>query len=237
LHCNFFALPRFNASEGAILRPLKETLVEKEAKEDDGGNTVVAAPAKKLGVGTRASVAGAVKSEESGSTSGSLRDQVEASFSLSKDLAGPDFFLLDLAEKLENSVEQQGEGLGSRALVELRDRLAEKALNSRWPNSKDEASVGKETLAEEGATSEAEAPFAEVKVTEEVEAGPTVAEEDQIAQEKFELPLVESEPIVEAHGLESEASIIAEKSLPTEEAIQVQQPGAPMVEEKETELH
>jgi hypothetical protein len=48
--------------------------VEKEAKEDDGGNTVVAAPAKKLGVGTRASVAGAVKSEESGSTSGSLRD-------------------------------------------------------------------------------------------------------------------------------------------------------------------
>jgi hypothetical protein len=121
------------------LRPLKETLVEKEAKEDDGGNTVVAAPAKKLGVGTRASVAGAVKSEESGSTSGSLRDQVEASFSLSKDLAGPDFFLLDLAEKLENSVEQQGEGLGSRALAELRDRLAEKALNSRWPNSKDKA--------------------------------------------------------------------------------------------------
>lgn len=90
-------------------------------------------------MGTRASVAGAVKSEESGSTSGSLRDQAEASFSLSKDLAGPDFFLLDLAEKLENSVEQQGEGLGSRALAELRDRSAEKALNSRWPNSKDEA--------------------------------------------------------------------------------------------------
>jgi hypothetical protein len=101
----------------------------------------------------------------------------------------------------------------------------------------DEASVGKETLAEEGAASEAEAPFAEVKVTEEVEVGPTAAEEDQIAQEKFELPLVESEPIAEAHGLESEASVIAEKSLPTEEAIQVQQPRAPMVEEKETELH
>ena len=88
----------------------------------------------------RASVAGAVKSEESGSTSGSLRDQAEASFSLSKDLAGPDFFLLDLAEKLENSVvAEEGDTLGNRALAELRDRSAEKALNSRWPSNKDEA--------------------------------------------------------------------------------------------------
>lgn len=95
----------------------------------------------KLGVGTRASFAEAVKAEESGSISGSLRDQAEASFSLSKDPAGPDFFLLDLAEKLENSVnaEEQGDTLGSRALAELRDRSAEKALNSRWPSNKDEA--------------------------------------------------------------------------------------------------
>jgi hypothetical protein len=56
-------------------------------------------------------------------------------------------------------------------------------------------------------------------VTKEAEAGPIASEEDQIAQEKFELPLVESEPIAEAHGLESEASVIAEKSLPAEEAI------------------
>jgi hypothetical protein len=112
-----------------------------------------------------------------------------------------------------------------------------RGLLGGFQNIQGKASVGKEILAEEGATSEAEAPFAEVKVTEEVEVGPTAAEEDQIAQEKFELPLVESEPIAEAHGLESEASVIAEKSLPTEEAIQVQQPRAPMVEEKETELH
>lgn len=95
-----------------------------------------------LGVGTRASFAEAVKAEESGSISGgSLRDQAEASFSLSKDPSGPDFFLLDLAEKLENCVspEQQGDTLGSRALAELRDRSAEKALNSRWPTNKDEA--------------------------------------------------------------------------------------------------
>jgi heat shock protein 1/8 len=54
-------------------------------------------------------------------------------------------------------------------------------FEDKTPGVEDEASAGKETLAEEGATSEAEAPFAEVKVTEEVEAGPTSAEEDQIA--------------------------------------------------------
>ena len=74
-----------------------------------------------------------------------------------------------------------------------------------------------ETLAEEGATSEAEAPFAEVRVTKEVEAGSiaskALAEEDQIVQEKLELPLVESESIAEAHG---KALVIAEKSLPAE---------------------
>lgn len=94
-----------------------------------------------LGVGTRATIAEAVKSEASGAVSGSLRDQAEASFSLSKDPGGPDFFLLDLAEKLENSVpsEEQGDSLGARALAELRYKSAEQALNLRWPTNKDEA--------------------------------------------------------------------------------------------------
>jgi hypothetical protein len=91
-------------------------------------------------------------------------------------------------------------------------------------------------LAEEGATSEAEAPFAEVKVTKEAKARPipyeVLVEEDQIVQEKLELPLVKLEPIAEAHGLESEAPVIAKKSLLVEKAIQIQQRGTLVVEEK-----
>lgn len=58
-----------------------------------------------------------------------------------KNLGGPEFFVLDLAEKLDNSVpaERQTESLGSSALAELRDKSAEKALNMRWPINKDEA--------------------------------------------------------------------------------------------------
>lgn len=97
--------------------------------------------AARLDVGARASFAGVVKSGESGSVSESLRDQAEASFSLPKNLGGPEFFVLDLAEKLDNSVpaERQTESLGSSALAELRDKSAEKALNMRWPINKDEA--------------------------------------------------------------------------------------------------
>jgi hypothetical protein len=124
--------------------------------------------------------------------------------------------------------------------------VVEKGEESETPvvdvkDIKEPVAALQETLSEEGATSEAEAPFAEVKVTKEAEAGPTasevLAEEDQIVQEKFELPLVESEPIAEAHGLEPEAPVIAEKSLPAEEAVQVQQPEAPVVEEKEADTH
>ena len=95
-----------------------------------------------------------------------------------------------------------------------------------------------ETLAEEGATSKAAAPFLQVKVTKEAVAGPTASKvlaEDQIVQEKFELPLVKSNPIPEARGLEPKAPVIAEKSLPAEDAIQFQQLEAPVVEEKEAD--
>jgi hypothetical protein len=87
--------------------------------------------------------------------------------------------------------------------------------------------------------SEALAALKEVKVTKEVEAGPipyeVLVEEDQIVQEKLELPLVKLEPIVEAHGLEPEAPVIAEKPLLAEKAIQVQQRGALVVEEREAD--
>jgi hypothetical protein len=47
--------------------------------------------------------------------------------------------------------------------------------------------------------------------------------------------LVKLEPIVEAHGLEPEAPVIAEKPLLAEKAIQVQQRGALVVEEREAD--
>lgn len=77
---------------------------------------------------------------ESISDSASLRDQSEASFSLSTSPSGPDFFILDLAEKLENALPLElGDTIGSHALARLREEASEKALNSRWPTNKDEA--------------------------------------------------------------------------------------------------
>lgn len=131
-----------------------------------------------LGVGTRATIAEAVKSEASGAVSGSLRDQAEASFSLSKDPGGPDFFLLDLAEKLENSVpsEEQGDSLGARALAELRYKSAEQALNLRWPTNKDEAYR-----------------FTDVRFLKNLDIAPTPAQPASVPNFESELGLGETE--------------------------------------------
>lgn len=77
---------------------------------------------------------------ESISDSASLRDQADASFSIAASPGGPDFFVLDLAEKLEDSVALKNpDTLGSHALTRLREQASEKALGSRWPTNKDEA--------------------------------------------------------------------------------------------------
>lgn len=53
---------------------------------------------------------------------------------------GPDMFVLDLAEKLEESEYAQNCGVAARqALSTLRERSAEVALSSQWPTNKSEA--------------------------------------------------------------------------------------------------
>jgi hypothetical protein len=71
--------------------------------------------------------------------SASLRDQADASLSLISS-PGPDLFLLDLAEKLEDSLAiDRPTSQGTQALARLREQAAEKALSSHWPTNRDEA--------------------------------------------------------------------------------------------------